>query len=431
MCRVDAAVLNAGSLRSTAPHTDRTGVALTKSVVRGGYGIFYASPFDAGVPNVNALGFSASASLNTPDNGITAPFKLNQAVPVSPAAPVLSPSFGAVPVGATTTTAVTYFDPSRTTGYSQQWNLGIQRQLPGSMTLEVTTLGNVSHKLSVSAMPINQILPSVLGPKCDTQVCRPYPQFTNVSIQNPILGDSRYIAGMVRIEKRFSHGLNFGVNYTYSQFLSNINDVGTSLGANNGGPFSNYYNRRADWGPFPDDVRQRAVFNWVYELPFGTGKRWLASNPVRYVVGGWSIGSVATLQSGPPITIVTQTNSCLCNSAGSQRANVSTNPNLPSGQRSVAEWFDTAAFSQPANFTFGDEGVGSVRAPGLVNVDMSVLCNFRITEKIRAELRGEFFNALNHTNLSLPGQTFGSAAFGVISASGPARQIEIGARVVF
>jgi hypothetical protein len=402
-----------------------------KTVVRGGFGVFYANPFDAGVPNVNALGFSTSASLSTPNNGITAPFLLNQAVPVPPSTPTLNSSFGAVAVGGTTNTSVTYFDPSRTTGYSEQWNLGIQRQLPGAMTLEVTTLGNVSHKLSVSAMPIDQILPSQLGPTCDTQTCRPFPQFTNVSIQNPSLGDSRYMAGLVRIEKRFSHGLNFGANYTYSQFLSNVNDVGSSLGANAGGPFSNYYNRRADWGPFPDDVRNRAVFNWVYELPFGTGKHWLADNPARYVVGGWSIGSVTTVGSGPPITITTQTNNCDCFSAGSQRPNVSSNPNLPSGTRSVAEWFKTSVFSQPSIFTFGDEGVGLVRAPGIVNVDLSVLRNIRVTEKVHAELRGEFFNSLNHTNLGLPGQTFGTSAFGVISSSGPARSIEIGARVFF
>jgi hypothetical protein len=336
-----------------------------KTVVRGGYGIFYASPFDAGVPNVNTLGFSVSANLNTPDNGITAPFRLNQAVPVAPAAAPLNASFGAVPVGQTPNTTPTFFDPSRTQGYAQQWNLGLQRQLSGSMTLEVTTLGNVSHKLSVAAMPIDQILPQLLGPSCDTQTCRPYAQFSGVSIQNPTLGDSRYVAGLVRIEKRFSHGLNFSANYTYSHFLADINDPGTSLGSESGGPFSNYYNRRADWGSFTDDARHRAVFSWVYELPFGAGKRWLSSNPIRYVVGGWSLGSVSTLQAGPPVTIVTQTNNCNCFSSGSQRPNLLTNPNTLSG-RSVAEWFNTAAFAQPAIFTFGNEGVGTVRAPGLV-----------------------------------------------------------------
>ena len=402
-----------------------------KTVLRGGYGIFYASPFDAGVPNVSTLGFSVSANVGTPDNGITAPFLLNQAVPVAPSSAPLNSSFGAVKVGQTPNTTPAFFDPSRTQGYSQQWNFGLQRELPGSMTLEVTTLGNVSHKLSVAAMPIDQILPQLLGPNCDTQTCRPYPQFSGVSIQNPSLGDSRYVAGMVRLTKRFSHGLNFTFNYTYSKFLADINDPGTSVGAESGGPYSNYYNRRADWGPFVDDVTHHAVIGWVYELPFGTGKRWLASNPLRYVVGGWSLGSVTTLQSGGPTTAVTQTNNCNCFSAGAQRPNLLTNPNNVSSGHTVGEWFNTAAFAQPAIFTFGSEGVGVIRGPGLINVDASVIRNFRITEKVHAELRGEFFNALNHTNLGLPGPTFGSAAFGAISSALAARQIEIGARVMF
>ena len=94
-------------------------------------------------------------------------------------------------------------------------------------------------------------------------------------------------------------------------------------------------------------------------------------------------------------------------------------------------WFNTAVFAQPAPYTFGNEGVGLIRAPGLVDFDFSLLRNFRITERVRTEFRGEFFNGFNHTNLGLPGQSFGSAAFGVISSSGPARQIEIGARLVF
>jgi hypothetical protein len=235
---------------------------------------------------------------------------------------------------------------------------------------------------------------------------------------------------MVRIEKRYSYGLNFGANYTWSKLLGNLNDVGAALG-NDNGPFQNYYNRSADYGPLSIDVRHRVSLNTFYDLPFGPGKRWLAHSPLGYVVGGWSLGVVGTIQTGPPITVITQTNSCNCFSAGSQRANVATNPNLPSGQRAVAAWFNTAAFSQPANLTFGNEGVGIVRAPGMVDFDASLARMFRITERIRAELRGEFFNVFNHTNLALPGSTFGSANFGVISTSGPARQIELGARVLF
>lgn len=401
-----------------------------KTVVRGGFGVFFAHPFDAGVPTANTLGFSLQATLNSPDNGITAPFLLRNGVPIQPTAPALNDSFGAVPVGQNANTAVTYFEQNRATGYSEQFNIGIQRQLAGSMVIEVTALGNLSRKLAVSNLSIDQIAPNVLTAQDDTQAYRPYPQFSNVSIQSPTLGVSNYYAGMVRIEKRYSYGLNFGANYTWSKLLGNLNDVGAALG-NDNGPFQNYYDRAADYGPLSIDVRHRVSLNTFYDLPFGPGKRWLADNPLGYVVGGWSLGLVGTIQTGPPITVVTQTNSCNCFSAGSQRANVSANPNLPSGEQSVAAWFNTAAFSQPANLTFGNEGVGIVRAPGLVDFDASLARMFRITERIHTELRGEFFNAFNHTNLGLPGSTFGSSTFGVISSSGPARQIELGARVVF
>ncbi len=399
-----------------------------KMVVRGGFGISYAHPFDAGVPNVNALGFSTSATLNTPDNGITAPFLLRNGVPVTPTAPTLSPAFGAVPVGGAANTAVTYFDPGRLPGYSQQFNLGVQRQLTGSMVAEVTGLGNLSRKLPSGVLSVDQILPSVLGPTSDTQAFRPYPQFSNVSIQSPTIGESNYYAGLVRIEKRYSHGFNFGASYTFSKFLDNANDPGSVLGSSNG-PFSNYYNRRADYGPSGNDVRHRLTLNWVYELPFGKGKQWLSASPLGQVVGGWSIGNVATIQSGPPLTVVTQTNNCNCFSAGSQRPNIvgSTGVSSPS----VGQWFNTAVFAQPAAFTFGNEGVGILRSAGLIDFDFSVLRKFRVTERAHLEIRGEFFNAFNHTNLGNPGVTFGSAAFGTISTAGPARQIEIGARFAF
>lgn len=249
------------------------------TVVRGGFGIFYSHPFDSGVPNVASLGFSTSLTLNTPDNGITAPFYLRNGVPLAPVAPVLNDSFGAVPLGTNPNTSVTFFDRSRATGYSQQFNLGVQRQLTANVVVEATVLGNLSRKLPAATMSLNQIPPSILGPKCDTQACRPYPQFSEVQLLLPNLGVSNYYAGMWRIGKRYSHGLNAGASYTWSKYLTNADSPGgTNLG-NNGGPYSNFYNRRADYGPSANDVEQRFVANWVYELPFGEGKPWLSKNP--------------------------------------------------------------------------------------------------------------------------------------------------------
>ncbi len=400
-----------------------------RTVVRGGYGIFYASPFDAGVPNANALGFSVSANLSTPDQGITPAFYLRNGVPVTPTAANLSDSFGAVPVGKPTNTAVTFFDPNRGQGYAQQFNLGIQRELGNGLVVGASVLGNLSRSLANANLSLDQILPQVLGPGHSSQKDRPFPQFTNVSITRPTLGDSNYYAGVLTIEKRYSAGLSFGANYTWSKYLGNVNMPGASEG-NDAGTYSDYYNRTMDYGPTANDITHRLNFHWIYELPFGTGKRWLATNPLRFVVGGWSLGNVATFQTGAPNTLTTQTNSCNCFSAGGQRPEVVGSPNLASGQ-SIAHWFNTAAFVQPALYTFGDAGVGIIRGPGLINLDFSVLRTFRVTERVRTEFRGEFFNALNHTNFGNPGSALGAPAFGVISGAGPAREIEVGVRVLF
>nr|MDQ2901773.1 hypothetical protein [Acidobacteriota bacterium] len=332
------------------------------------------------------------------------------------------------PVGKSTTTAVNFFDQGRRTGYSQQFNLGIQHQLPGSSVVEVSFIGNDGRKLPNATLSINQIPPQILGPGHSSQSDRPFPQFTNVSIVSPTLAISNYYAGLIRFEKRFSGGLNVVANYTRSKFLDDSFEGGSAVGANNG-PYSNYYNRRADYGYGGNDIENRFVFSTVYELPFGAGKRWLAGGVAGQIVGGWSLSNVTTWQSGAPITIVTQTNTTNAFSAGAQRANVLRNPNL--NDRMVHQWFDVAAFAQPAIYRFGNEGVGITRAPGLVNFDISIQRRFRIREGMNFQLRGEFFNAFNHTKLLLPNTTLGSPTFGQINSAGPARQIELGARLEF
>jgi hypothetical protein len=152
---------------------------------------------------------------------------------------------------------------------------------------------------------------------------------------------------------------------------------------------------------------------------------------LRNVIGAWTLGSVATVQTGPPFTVTTNTNNSNAFSAAAQRADVLRPPNLPADKRSVNEWFDIAAFAQPAIYTFGDVGRDSMRAPGMVDVDFSLSRNFRLRERMTLQFRGEAFNALNHTNLSAPAKAFGAAAFGSITASGPSRILQVGAKVRF
>jgi hypothetical protein len=124
-------------------------------------------------------------------------------------------------------------------------------------------------------------------------------------------------------------------------------------------------------------------------------------------------------------------NSTFAFSAGAQRADVLRNPNLPSGERSLARWFDTSAFAQPANATFGNQGVNILRGDGLVNIDLSLLKNFPIGEQRKLQFRAESFNFTNTPWFGIPGRVFGGPGFGVVASSAPGRRIQLGLRLVW
>ena len=402
----------------------------TRMVLRGGYGIFFAHPFDAGAPASASLGYENSLTLNSPDNGITAPFFLRNGVPgFSLVPPPLNDNFGAVRTGQNPNTAVTFYEANRATGYAQQFNLSAQREIGRGTIVEVSYLGNLSRKLPSSNLTLNQIHPSIVGPNTQGQAFRPYPQFSNVSVLLPPLGVSSYHALVARVEKRFSAGLNLLGTYTYSKFLNNTNEGGSVLGAE-GGPYSDFYNRRLDWGPSENDVRHRVTFSSVYELPFGRGKKYLSQSWFRHIAGDWAVGTVVLLQAGAPFTVTTQIDTRFSNAAGALRADVSRNPNL-GGERSIARWFDTAAFTQPANYRNGNQGVNILRADNIVNFDFSLLKNIPVGEGRKFQLRGEFFNTANHPDFGVPGRILGGPGFGVVASARPARRVQVGARFVF
>ncbi|MBI3684002.1 MAG: TonB-dependent receptor [Acidobacteria bacterium] len=405
--------------------------ASKRTVLRGGYGIFFAHPFDRAEANTATLGFELSSTLVLQDNNLGIPYTMGGGLPIRPPQqPVLEDSFGAVPLSQTPNQAVTFFEADRRIGSSQQFNLRIQRELPGQMLLEAGYLGNLSRKLGGDNLSINQIPPWILGPGRTGRQYRPFPQFSNVSILAPSLGVSSYHAGVLKVEKRFSHGLNVLSTYTWSKFLDNTGGGGATLGEE-GAAYSNFYNRKADWGPSENDVRHRFTFSSVYQVPFGARRKYLRENPFRYIIGDWSLGAVTTLQTGAPITVQTQTNSTNANSAGAQRADVLRDPNLPAGQRTIARWFDTTAFAQPAQFQFGNQGIGLVRADGRININCSVIRNFSLRERKQVQFRGEFFNLPNHPNFGNPAHQFEGAGFGIVNSARPARQVQIGLRLTY
>ncbi|MFB3828339.1 MAG: carboxypeptidase regulatory-like domain-containing protein [Bryobacteraceae bacterium] len=402
---------------------------LNHTVVRGGFGIFYAHPFDRAVANAASLGFERSANLTFQDNVAAVPYTLAGGLPIPPLTdPVLDDAYGAVPLGTTATRAVTYFETRRRTGYSQQSNLRIQHELPGGALFEIGYVGNLSRKLASANIGTNQIRPERMGPGTG-QRDRPFPQYTDVTIIAPAFGVSSYHAGVAKVEKRFSRGFNILATFTWAKFLDNCDGgAGASLG-DEPSAYSNYYNRRPDWGPSENDIRRRLTWSSVYQLPFG--RKYLRRHWSRYVIGNWSAGSVIVVQSGPPLTITTQTNTTYSNSSGALRADVIRDPNLPGAGRSLRRWFDTEAFVQPAPYTFGNQGVGVTRAPGLVNVNASINRTFRVGERKNLQFRGELFNVPNHPNLGLPAHRFEGSGFGIINSAKAGRQVQLGLRLTY
>ena len=219
----------------------------SRTVVRGAFGIFFAAPYDGGAAVTSVtLGYGDSLVIPTDQDGATIPFRLRDPIPVKIVRNTLDDSYGAVPAGTTPTTAINFYDRNRATGYSQQMNLAVQRELTGSMMAELGYLGNLSRKMAGASLSINQVRPELLTAGAN-QSRRPYPQFSDVLIESPSLGVMNYHALVTKMQKRFSGGFNLLATYTWSKALGNttslqgLGDVGSS--------YWNYYNRRADYGP--------------------------------------------------------------------------------------------------------------------------------------------------------------------------------------
>lgn len=395
-------------------------------VIRGGYGIFYEGPSVSA--NAATLGFERSAAASSPDNGLTPAFLLRNGPSVSLGKRQLDDSFGAVQVGKKANTNVTFYELNRRTGYAHHINLGVQRMLPGGMLLEMSYVGNLSRKLPSSNMNINQVRPEDMGPG-NAQVRRPFPQFLNVTVLSPTIGANNYHSGSVRVEKRLSAGLAFLAGYTWARAIGDTNNQTGSIGDNQ--IYMDVYNRRLDRGPDALDIVHRFTWSSTYDLPWGKGRRWLAKGWASQVLGGWTIGSIAGMQSGGPFTVTMQSNTTNSFSAGGLRANVVRNPALPAARRTINRWFDTEAFEAPAAYAFGNAGRGIVRGDGRIDFDFSINKNFNFTERKYLQFRADFFNAFNHPDFALPNRTLGSANFGTIGGATDGRTIQFGLRFNF
>jgi hypothetical protein len=266
------------------------------------------------------------------------------------------------------------------------------------------------------------------------QALRPYPQYLDLSATQAKAGNSKYHAMMLRLQKRFSQGLALEGHYTWSKSLGYASYSASQidvLGQDN-------YNRQPEHGLLLTDVPHAFALHFSQDLPFGAGKRFLdVRGPVNVLVSGWSVSGILRYQSGFPMPISMTNTLPLFNQRlrpdvvvgvdrGTGIENADFNP-------SVDRRINPAAFAAPPPFSFGTAAptYGDLRTFGIMNEDFSVIKETRITESVRFELYGQFFNAFNRHRFHTFDSNFSSTSFGRARGVSLPRFIQVGTRIRF
>jgi len=206
-----------------------------------------------------------------------------------------------------------------------------------------------------------------------------------------------------------------------------------STHSNGGGQTMNNYDIWADYGPANWDIPHRFVASYIYDLPFLK----TSSNPVlRYLVAGWQVGGVSTIQSGTPVNVTTAGDRANIGISNLQRPNLvgaipSLNCQPNTTTLELINCYDASAFALPAQFTFGNAPRNVLRGPKFAATDLSLMKNVPLGGTAQFQFRAEIFNAFNTVNYGNPGSTFGAATFGRISTALAMRQVQLGGKLMF
>ncbi len=430
------------------------------TVIRGGYGIFFAASLRIANATIGNQGFSASTNYTGSPDGLTPSVYVRNPFPTG----LNHPTGNSQPL--VSGIGTTFNNPmigDNLVPYSQNWDFNIQHQLPLGILLDVAYVGSRGvhlNKAGEGNYNINQLTPDViaLGTRLQQSVPNPFykiittgpeanptiplsylltrfPQFTGVNIQFPGGGNSSYHSFQLKVEKRFSHGINALLSYTGQKLIddfSQLSNVGNSTGG-----LQNIYDRASERAVSSNDRSRRLVISGTYEIPFGRGRHFGRNwnRGVDALIGSWQINAISSYQTGFPISVTAANN---CNNCGINTLRPNNNGHSaaldgPVSQR-LNQYFNTSVFSQPGAFTFGNVGrtLPDVRGPAGQNLDFSLFKSFHPVEKITVTFRAEAFNLLNQVVFGIPGTGINANTFGVISGQGNSpRTIQFGLKVIF
>ncbi|MFL6464393.1 MAG: carboxypeptidase regulatory-like domain-containing protein [Bryobacteraceae bacterium] len=389
-----------------------------KTVLRGGAGIFYQPPFMEALNNM-----SDSAPFSPQIQVFRVPFanpytNINNPFPAQFAPRIPGPD---VTFDLPLSLAVSYqhdWKPSRVIN----WNLTIEHQLRADLLLRATYAASKGTHLGYNT-DVNAPLPSPDATADNEDDRRPYKQFLQVT-QDVSGANSIYNSLQLGVEKRFSHGFTLTANYTHGRSIDWVSYLTDLDGIN----VINPYNTRAYRGVSDYNIPNRLVLNYLWQLPSPR------SGFKRAVLGGWTTSAIWNWQSGFPLNITSgnDTSYSLPGLANDQAQFLST-PRYTDGSRGdrIAQWFTTDAFGQPAPNTFGNAGRNILIGPGTFNVDFAAHKSLPITERLNAQIRGEFFNVLNHPLLGNPDTNQSDTNFGRITSARSPRIVQLAVKFIF
>ena len=385
----------------------------------------------------------AGIFMDLPDTNRMGSFANNN--PVSTQTPNFVTSFGAPPPltnGMPTTTQQTFVNaplvslsgitaqlmpsPLYKTTEMYEWSMSVQSQVAKNYATEVAYVGNRGLHLDYMHNLGNQPNPG-LG---DLQPRRPYPDF-NTLLYDDYGAYSSYHSVYAKLERKSAHGFAGLVSYTFSKSLDN---EGGNI--DNQSATQNDNNPNAEYALSDFNVKHTFVASTIYELPFGQGKQFLSTGRyVNLVAGGWQASAIVTAHSGLPFTVTSAQDFSNTGSSSPRPDRTCTG----SGSKTLNEWFNIDCFSTGnlqqavSNGTprFGNSGRNILTLPGVQNWDLAIIKKTKLTERTAFELKGEFFNAFNHTNFGAPGSVIGTSTAGLISYAGAPRDVQLAVKFEF
>ncbi|MBO0861211.1 MAG: TonB-dependent receptor [Chloracidobacterium sp.] len=418
------------------------------TVLRAGYGISY-------FPGSGGIGAAPSDVMIGGGLPITGVFLGDRPFPNTPPAgsSLADPFKSGIVVPPTTNLgeSVTQAFPDWRIPFNHQWNLNIQRAITRDLLVEVAYTGNrgehiwINRNRNVASAsnlslgndlftrvpnPFVGEIPGTLGqPTIEKRLLlRPFPQYGDITRFRDDVGDSIYHAFTLRADKRFAQSLLFQASYTISKNISNVPERFIGRGAD----FIDPNNLALSRSISENDRPQRLVINYVYELPFGQGKRWLGNGWAGRILGSWQVSGITVFQSGLPLVI---SGACSTNLQGiGCRPIRLKDPVLSGGQKSLDQWFDPTAFALAPAFSMGNNPrtEPNLRGPGTQNFDIGLYRNQRLKkESVNLQIGADFQNAFNTPQLNDPITSIGDPNFGKILGGGNQRQIQIKVRISY